>query len=265
MDFTFLRLDSIDSTNLEALRRASDGAPEGLVVVAEEQTAGRGRAGRKWISEKTFGLYLSIVLRPKIETQYLSLVTLMSAVAASDVLREEFGLHPDIKWPNDILVNEKKICGILAETAETTKGLAVVVGIGINIRSPGLSRELTDSATSIETEARPEPTAIATGLQLDSKAAITSKTESALLRRFDLWYQVLQKEDGPKLIIDAWHERSTYFSGKLVSVSLGNGSIAGATDGLEPNGALRVRIADGSINIIQSGGVQRLREKQQSH
>src|SRR5437868_14941143 len=124
MNFTILRFDSVDSTNTEALKQAKLGAGEGLCFVARQQTAGRGRHGRTWVSLEDAGLYFSIILRPRLETQYLTLITLMAGVAVHDALAE-IGLKPDIKWVNDILVNEKKIGGILAETTETSKGLAV--------------------------------------------------------------------------------------------------------------------------------------------
>ena len=148
MNITILRFDTIDSTNTEALNQARAGAKEGLCIVALEQTAGRGRRGREWVSEKGAGIYFSIVLRPELELRFLPLITLMAGVAVHDTLSYA-GLRPDIKWVNDILVNEKKIAGILAETTETPDGLAVIVGIGINIRSSNFPPELASTATSI--------------------------------------------------------------------------------------------------------------------
>ncbi len=151
MNINILRFDSIGSTNDEAARQARLGVDEGLCVIAREQTAGRGRHGRTWTSDPDAGLYFSIVLRPKIEGRYLSLVTLMAGIAVHDALKE-VGLKPDIKWVNDVLVNERKISGILAETIETPIGLAVIVGIGINLTSRNFTEELADIATSITAE-----------------------------------------------------------------------------------------------------------------
>ncbi len=120
-----LRFDSLPSTNTEAARRAIEGAAEGVCVVASEQTAGRGRLQRQWVSPKDAGLYFSIILRPQFEQSLWPLLTLMAAVAVHDALLEACDLETDIKWPNDILVNEKKLCGILAETVETSRGRAV--------------------------------------------------------------------------------------------------------------------------------------------
>jgi birA, biotin-[acetyl-CoA-carboxylase] ligase region len=144
MNFTVRYFDSIDSTNTAALKQARTGADEGLCIVARQQTAGRGRQGRVWTSPPDAGLYLSIVLRPTPEAQQLPLITLASAVAVFDTLGQ-LDIDADIKWPNDILVDEKKICGILAETTETERGFAVVVGIGINLTSHNFPSELTDT------------------------------------------------------------------------------------------------------------------------
>ena len=244
VNVTLLNFDSIDSTNTEALKQARLGAEEGLCVTARRQTAGRGRHGRAWVSEKDAGLYFSIVLRPRIETQYLPLVTLMAGVAVHDAL-EEFGIDADIKWVNDLLVMEKKICGILAETTETNEGLAVVVGIGINLKSSNFPPEIADTATSIKDE---------------TKQNVTFEELSAVLTRYiSYFYSMLAGEVGPGRIIEEWRRRSSYFSGKRVRVVLEGESVNGITDGLEPYGALRLRKDDGQVLIVQAGDVERLR------
>src|SRR5215207_5531191 len=118
MKFSLIPFDVLDSTNTEALRQAKLGAEEGVCVIARQQTSGRGRYGRVWVSERDAGLYFSIILRPKLDTQYLPLITLMAGVAVHETLKH-FRILPDIKWVNDVLVDEKKIAGILAETTET--------------------------------------------------------------------------------------------------------------------------------------------------
>ncbi len=244
MNFTILRFDTIDSTNSEAIRAAKLGAAEGLCVISDHQTAGRGRYGRKWVSEKGDGLYFSIVLRPKLEPKYLPLITLMTAVAASDALKV-FGLKPDIKWVNDLLVGDKKICGILAESVETPTGLAVIVGIGINITSRNFPVEIADTATSLESE---------TGLLVSS-----DELAESLTRYLSYFYEILNGDRGSREIIKQWQERSTFYSGKSVRVNLEGSVIEGVTDGLEENGALRVKTNDGSVKIVQAGDVERLR------
>ncbi len=246
MNFTILRFDTINSTNTEAINQAKRGADEGLCVVARQQTAGRGRHGRTWISEKDAGLYFSVVLRPRIENKFLPLITLMTAVAVADVLRELYGIKPDIKWVNDIHLGGKKICGILAETVETAKGLAVIVGIGINLKSSNFPPEIAEVATSIEAEIK---------RKIDIEELL-----NILTRFLNDFYEILQSEDGGKTIIDEWIKRSTYAFGKAVRVTLENETITGTTDGLEENGALRVKTDDGELKIIQAGDVENLRK-----
>lgn len=249
MNVHVIRFDSIGSTNTEALEQARRGAAEGLCVVAGEQTAGRGRHGRVWQSPPGAGLYFSIVLRPRFEPGRIPVLTLMSAVAVCETLREISGLSTDIKWVNDILAGEKKICGILAETAETAAGTAVVVGIGINLRTTGLDPEIAMRATSVETE---------TG-----RAPDFDETVRALTKYLTYFYGILSEDDGAGRILGEWAGRSSYFRGKAVRVDLGTGTVTGTTDGLEPNGALRVRTVEG-VRIIQAGDVERLRAERLS-
>jgi BirA family biotin operon repressor/biotin-[acetyl-CoA-carboxylase] ligase len=240
MNVTRLTFDTIDSTNTEALKQARQGAGEGLCIVARQQTAGRGRHGRTWVSEKDAGLYFSIILRPKIETKLLPLITLMTGIAVHDTL-QEFGLKPDIKWVNDVLVDEKKISGILAETTETDDGVAVIVGTGINIRP---SEHQPETATSIEAE-------------VGSGVVAPESLTNTLVRFLTYFYDVLKAE--PSQTVAEWRRRSTYFAGKTVRVKLGEKTITGVTDGLEPNGALRVKDELGNVTIVQAGDVESLR------
>ncbi len=246
MNFTILRFDSIGSTNTEALNQAKQGAEEGLCVVAKAQTAGRGRHGRIWVSARDAGLYFSIVLRPKIELKFLPLLTLMSAVVVTEVLQELCGLQPDIKWANDVHVNGKKICGILAETAETKKGLAIVVGIGINLSSENFPPELRETATSIEAE---------TGAKPNAEDVLQNLT-----KQFAKFYRIFSGADGAEKICEEWAKKSSYFFGKSVRVDLENETIFGKTCGIEETGALRVRTDAGEIKIVQAGDVEMLRK-----
>lgn len=260
MKINVLTFDTLDSTNTEAMKQARLGAEEGLCIVARQQTAGRGRHGRTWVSEKDAGLYFSLVLRPKIETRFLPLITLMAGVAVHDAL-QEYGLNPDIKWVNDILINEKKISGILAETVETTKGIAVILGIGINIRSSNFPEEIADLATSIEAEisSRPYEGGVDAFRGRRSSLPQNVQLQETLTKYISYFYDILSHENGPKEILDEWRRRSSYFSGKKVRVVLENEAIIGTTDGLEVNGALRVRKNDGNVTIIQAGDVERIR------
>lgn len=246
MNFTILRFDELGSTNTEALNQARRGADTGLIIVARRQTAGRGRHGRRWISEKDAGLYFSLVLRPKIETKFLPLITLAAAAAVHDALEELYKIECDIKWVNDIHVRHKKIGGILAETAETSKGLAVIVGIGINLKSANFPLEIRETATSIEAEIKQMP---------DAENLLQKLT--ACLSHF---CGILYKTDGAEKIRRAWTQRSTYAFEKAVRVVLENETISGTTRGIEENGALRVETENGEIKIIQAGDVEMLRK-----
>jgi BirA family biotin operon repressor/biotin-[acetyl-CoA-carboxylase] ligase len=242
-----LRFESLPSTNLEAARRASEGAAEGLCVVAGEQTAGRGRQQRQWISPKGVGLYFSIILRPQFEQSSWPLLTLMAAVAVHDALLDACALETDIKWPNDILVNDKKLSGILAETVETPQGRAVVVGIGINLAKGSFPPELETMATSVETAANQRP-------------SLEAVLES-LVRALASHYEVLSQISGPEEIIREWCARSSYGEGKLIRVS-GSGSnesLVGTTRGLERDGALRVETYAGEIKVVRAGDVTSVR------
>ena len=242
---TILRFDSLPSTNTEAARQASLGAPEGLCVVAREQTAGRGRQQRAWASPKDAGLYFSIVLRPRTQARDWPLITLAAAVAASDALAEARALEADIKWPNDLLAGGRKLCGILAETFETPGGRAVVVGIGINLTNRAFPPEVLSNATSVEER---------TGRPPDAERLLASLTR-ALARR----YEELQAEGGEAETVRAWESRSSFARGRRVRVALEGETFEGTTRGLEPDGALRVETDAGEIRIVRAGDVLALR------
>lgn len=237
-----LRFESLPSTNTELARRASEGAAEGLAIVADEQTAGRGRLQRAWSSPKGAGLYFSILLRPTIPQNYWPLITFMAALAVGDALREAADVQTDIKWPNDLLSGERKICGILAEAIDTPAGRAVILGIGINLTENAFPPELANVATSVSE---------ATGRPPDREQVLT-----ALLDALSGWYSRL---DEPAQIVDAWSIRSSYAIGKLVQVVNGDDIWQGTTSGVEPDGALRLRTSSGEIKLVRAGDVNSVR------
>jgi len=237
-------LDSIDSTNLEAMRQAKAGAAEGLCLVAREQTRGRGRLERTWQSPPDAGLYLSLLLRPKFEVQAWPLITLMAALAVCDALLKTCDLSADIKWPNDLCVNDKKLCGILAETLETSAGGAVVIGIGINLTAAILPLVQAE-ATSIES---------ATGEKPDRERLLDGLLESISGK-----YELLENVEGREHIIREWCAHSSYAIGRQVRVSLSEESFEGTTQGLESDGALRVETSDGKMRVVRAGDVTALR------
>jgi BirA family biotin operon repressor/biotin-[acetyl-CoA-carboxylase] ligase len=241
-----LRFDSLPSTNTEAARQAMQGAPEGLCVVAREQTEGRGRQQRVWISPLDAGLYFSMVLRPvRLRERAWPLLTLMAALAVGDALIEICGLETDIKWPNDIMVDGRKLCGILAETIETETGRAVVIGIGINLDDRAFPPELETVAASVS---------LATGKTPDAERLMQS-----LIRALFEHYEILQAASGEEQIISEWSRRSSYARNRLVRATLATETFEGWTRGLEPDGALRVETSTGEIRIVRAGDITSMR------
>ncbi len=242
-----LRFDSLPSTNAEAANRAIAGAAEGLCVVASEQTAGRGRLDRQWASPKDAGLYCSIILRPQFDQSQWPLLTLMAAVVVHDTLLDTYALETDIKWPNDILAGDKKLCGILAETVETPFGRAVILGIGINLNENSFPAELHGVATSVEAAA---------GKLADSQVVL-----KRLLDFLVTYYQKLEQPGGMEEIVREWSTRSSYATGKRIRVANGKEILEGTTRGLERDGALRVEKDNGEIKLVRAGDVTSLRSR----
>jgi BirA family biotin operon repressor/biotin-[acetyl-CoA-carboxylase] ligase len=243
---TIMRFDSLPSTNTEAARQAAAGAPEGLCVVAREQTAGRGRRERSWVSPMDAGLYASVVLRPTLEARLWPLITLAAALAVRDALGEACGLEADIKWPNDLLAGGRKLCGILAETAEGARGRAVVLGVGVNLRRGSFPEEISDTATSVEEQ---------TGRAPDAESLLAALTRSLAAR-----YETLHAAGGAEEILRDWQRHSTYAHDRRVRVALAEETFEGTTRGLDPDGALRVETAEGTIRIVRAGDVTAVRE-----
>jgi BirA family biotin operon repressor/biotin-[acetyl-CoA-carboxylase] ligase len=239
------RFDSLPSTNLEVARRASQGAAEGLCVVSAEQTQGRGRLGREWTSPKGAGLYFSILLRPTLPQRSWPLLTLMTAIAVQDALSKACDLQTDIKWPNDIIANDGKLCGILAETAETPNGLAVVIGVGINLTQKSFPSELAGVATSVED---------ATGVAPDLDIVLDHLVEGIAKQ-----YETLQRPSGASELVKNWCARSSYCSGKRIRVTDGTNSFIGTTMGIEEDGALIVEVDNGERKVIRAGDISNVR------
>jgi len=230
-----------DSTNSVALHLAAKGVAHGTVVLAEEQTAGRGRFGRSWYSEKSSGIYASVVLRPPLAPSAAPVLTLMAGVAAHEALEAVTGLAVDIRWPNDLLVSGKKVSGILTEmSAELDRLHAVVLGIGININHREMPADLKSIATSLR---------IAGG-KIYSRANILVM----LLKELERHYRVLL-EEGSAAIVARWAAASSYATGKRVRVITHSGEFLGTTAGVEPSGALRVRREDDREESLVAGEI----------
>jgi BirA family biotin operon repressor/biotin-[acetyl-CoA-carboxylase] ligase len=233
--------DELPSTNDRARELADAGASHGEVVVAESQSAGRGRRGRNWASPPGRNLYLSVILRPNLPPQRAPEITLVASVAACDACRKA-GVEVGIKWPNDLLVGGRKVAGILTElSAEPDLVHWVVLGIGVNLNSgPGdFPAELRGQATSLSIErCQPVPRAL---------------FAAALLSELEQWLDRHAAEGfGP--IREAWRERSVTL-GREVRVDAEGGEISGVAEDIDASGALLVRGKSGLARVV-SGDVR---------
>ena len=233
---------TIGSTNDVALDLAARGGCDGAIVIAGEQTAGRGRRGRDWFSPQGSGLYVSIVLRPadaSVDPQRATgLVTLAAGVALAEAIEAVTGLRADIKWPNDLLVARRKLAGILAESATSDLG-RIVLGYGLNVGARAYPRELADRATSLETElGRPIDRALVCA---ETLAGLSARYRDLLAGRFDA-------------ILDGWRHRAPASRDARVTWSTPSGPRHGVTAGIDDRGALLVRVDD-RIETIVGGEV----------
>ncbi|MDD3275137.1 MAG: biotin--[acetyl-CoA-carboxylase] ligase [Candidatus Omnitrophica bacterium] len=230
--------DYLDSTNNLAMKLGMEGAPSGTLVLAESQGKGRGRLGRHWLSPKHKGIYLSLLLRPRISPSNSPLLTLMSAVSICEAVKEAIGLSVQIKWPNDVLVNNKKLAGILTEmSAEMDKVNFVVIGIGLNVNND--RKSLLPQATSLR-EARGEELSRLDLLQ-------------GLLRRLEENYLLLE-EGGARQIIDKWRG-FTLTLGTRVRVAFQDKYVEGQAADIDSDGSLVIRKDSGLMQKISSGDV----------
>jgi BirA family biotin operon repressor/biotin-[acetyl-CoA-carboxylase] ligase len=220
-----LRFASVTSTNTVLRAMAERGAPEGTVVVADEQTAGRGRFGRSWSSPAGAGFYGSFLLRPSVAGPRAQLLTLLAAVAAAEAIAGLGLAGVEIKWPNDVLVGGRKVCGILNETGLLGDEVDwVVIGIGVNLDDEAIPPGIRQPATSLA-NAGVEATA----------AAVTD----GLLVSLDGWYARFLAE-GARPVLDRWHDLAPMAIGRRVTIDTGAEVFEATTDGLTPAGLLRV-------------------------
>ena len=241
----------IDSTNNVAMQLGEAGEPHGAVVLAEEQTAGRGRSGRVWASEKSAGIYCSILLRPPISPAQAPLLTLLAGLSARDACADDLETLPDIRWPNDLMIRHtdaaghdtsRKFCGILTEMhCEPDRIHYAVVGIGINVNQTKMPEAIGGIATSLRIES--------------GKSHSRLDLLIRLLRHLDRYYNQFLAE-GPRPILRRFAEVSTYFKGKHVRITTATETFTAVTAGLEPSGVLRVARDDGSgTESVLSGDV----------
>jgi len=234
--------DVVSSTMDTAFKLALESLDEGTVVCAESQHAGRGRLGRSWVSPKSKGIYLSVILRPHFSPNETPRLTLLTALAVCEAIKKTTGLDCQIKWPNDILVNEKKVGGILTElNAEMDRTKFVILGIGVNVNTK--KSFLPSGATSLKEE--------------KTEAVSRIELTREILRQIDHLYLLFQKE-GFSAILEKIKHLSSTLNKRVKAISQGK-EIEGQAADIDKDGALLIRRDSGFIEKIYTGDIIRLR------
>lgn len=233
--------DSINSTNLQVKLDAENGAKQGALVVADMQTAGRGRRGRSWSSPAGTNVYFTLLLKPEYAADKASTVTLVMALAVAEGIRETCGVEAGIKWPNDIVIKGKKVCGILTEmSVERDYIHYVVIGVGINVGKQEFAPEVAATATSLWQEC---------GRKVPRAALVAN-----IMKAFETYYELfLETLDMTGLIED--YNRLLVNSGKEVRVLDPKGEFTGVSRGITRTGELLVELPDGTVTQVYAGEV----------
>lgn len=232
----------IGSTNTAAMAAAAQGAPQGSIFLAEEQTAGRGRGSNSWISQRSTGIYCSVILRPPLPPSDILVLSLAAGLAVQAAIQQvDSNVTPDLKWPNDLLIEGKKVCGILTEmNSEATQVRYIVVGVGINVNQASFPPEL--GATSLR---------LVTGSEW-SRVEVAA----ALLKSLDREYRsLLENPDAMQSITRRFVERSSWAYGKKVRIEESFSALEGTTAGLDARGFLQLKTAHG-VQTVLSGTVR---------
>ena len=264
-----------DSTNNDAVAAARLGAPHGSVYFADEQLAGRGRGGHQWISAAGDGLYVSVLLRPQIPSARLPFLPLAAGLAAAHAIQSVASLNVDLRWPNDLLIGERKAGGILAESITPSKSLPhavvphAVLGIGINVHQRAFPPDLATPATSLDLETGapgdrgPQEAISASWGGGDTSSSLGWKANRrisrqtllvALLKSLEREARALENPGAAQAIVARLENASTWMRGRNVEVH-GPQACTGVTDGLDENGFLRVTTAQGIVTV-QTGGLR---------
>jgi BirA family biotin operon repressor/biotin-[acetyl-CoA-carboxylase] ligase len=232
----------IGSTNTAAMAAAAEGAPEGSVFLAEEQTEGRGRGANSWQSPRSTGIYCSVILRPSLPPSDVLVLSLAAGLAVRAAIQHvDSRVGADLKWPNDVLIDGKKVCGILTEmNAEATRVRYIVVGIGINVNQASFPKEL--QATSLR---------LVTGSEWSRVELV-----AALLKSLDREYRrLLEDSRARESILRRFAESSSWVQGKAVRIEENGSAFEGTTEGLDSHGFLQVRAQKG-LRTVLSGTVR---------
>lgn len=240
--------DEVESTNSKANELLKQGYPSGTVVIADRQTKGKGRLGRTWISPSGKNLYMSIALKPNIPPKYATMLTLTSVVACTTALRRYTDIPVMIKWPNDMLVDDKKVGGILTEMkieGEKIKSAVVGIGINVNMTEQDMPDEIKEIASSLK---------ICKGEDF-SRGLLAVE----IIKEFDKWYQLLERRQR-KTIIDRWMQLSGTI-GRQVKIVLTDRELIATAEAIDEEGRLIVKLSDGTYEKICAGDVTLLRAK----
>lgn len=236
-----LYFDETDSTNTEIKKAAEKGAVHGTLVVADYQFMGKGRRGRSWTSPHGVGIWMSILLRPQLHPSCASMLTLVAALAVADGIEEVCGLDTKIKWPNDIVVNGKKVCGILTEMSTELECINyVVVGIGINANTSEFPEDIKDVATSLLLE---------TGVRVNRSRLI-----GAVMKAMEKYYALFLEHQDMSGLLDVYNEKLANKDNVVRVLAPGN-EYTGTAEGINAEGELLVRMEDGELRTVISGEV----------
>ena len=227
---------SIGSTMSEAQRLAASGAPRGTIVLADQQTSGIGRLGRTWHSEAEAGIYCSVLLRLALPPQKLPLTTLLLGLATADAIQEVSNLTCDLRWPNDVLIKDRKVAGILAHLVDGV----VIAGIGINVNNSRLPDDLRTPASSLL-------------LESGGKTVAREDLVIKLLEALDSFSSLLE-QSGPEAILRAFMAASSYAAERRVVIE--ETGRRGTTAGLDSDGCLMLRYDSGELERLTAGGVR---------
>lgn len=236
-----LYFDVIGSTNVEAKKQAENGAPEGLLVVADKQEAGRGRRGRSWTSPAGANIFMTLLLRPRFVPEKASMVTLVMAVSVAQGITDISGLPAKIKWPNDIVINRKKSVGILTElTMETDYIQHLVCGVGINVNQTSFPEEIRETATSLYLEG---------GRKINRAGLIT-----CIMEHFEKNYEAFCRTEDMSGLLEIYNNLLVNKEAK-VRVLDPKGEYDGLSHGINELGELIVEKEDGSVENVYAGEV----------
>lgn len=233
--------DEIDSTNIYAKKLGEEANSHGTLVVADRQIQGKGRRGRDWISPKGSGIWMTLILKPNLNPAQASMITLVAGLSVSSAINTLYSVQSFIKWPNDIVINGKKICGILTEMSTEFDYINhLVVGIGINVNTEEFPGELKNIATSITKEC--------------GKTILRSELISAIMKEFEFYYNIFMKTSNLEKLMEDYNERLVSKDRDVVIIEAGSKYEARAL-GINKSGELRIKTKDGEEKNVFSGEV----------